>query len=80
MNNDDTALLSIRGLTKSYGDLTVLKSIDLDLKKGEILGIIGPSGSGKSTLIRCLNMMEMPTAVSIKLLGKEISNEFGSSQ
>lgn len=51
-------IVSVRGLTKSFGSLDVLKGIDLDLRAGEVLAIIGPSGSGKSTLIRCLNMME----------------------
>ena len=78
--SDSTALLSVRGLKKRYDDLTVLNSVDLDLAKGEILGIIGPSGSGKSTLIRCLNMMEELTEGVVKLHGKEIFHKFKSSQ
>lgn len=53
-------LLSIKGLSKSFGDLKVLKSIDLNIDKGNILTIIGPSGSGKTTLLRCLNALEIP--------------------
>lgn len=53
-------LLSIKGLSKSFGELKVLKSIDLNIDKGNILTIIGPSGSGKTTLLRCLNALEIP--------------------
>ena len=50
-------ILSIRGLEKSFGSLKVLKGIDLDIHKGEVVCIIGASGSGKSTLLRCLNLL-----------------------
>ncbi len=80
MANSDTTVLSAKGLRKSYDNLEVLKSIDLDLFKGDILGIIGPSGSGKSTLIRCLNMMEIPTSGVIRLNGKEVHTAFKSNQ
>jgi polar amino acid transport system ATP-binding protein len=80
MNNDNTPVLTVNGLVKRYGAIEVLKSIDLDLVKGDILGIIGPSGSGKSTLIRCLNMMETPTEGTIKLQGKKLSDKFKSSK
>ncbi len=53
-------LLSIKGLSKSFWELKVLKSIDLNIDKGNILTIIGPSGSGKTTLLRCLNALEIP--------------------
>ena len=53
-------ILSIRGLEKSFGSLKVLKGIDLDIHKGEVVCIIGASGSGKSTLLRCLNLLEEP--------------------
>jgi ABC-type polar amino acid transport system ATPase subunit len=52
------AVLKIRNLQKSFGEHRVLKGIDLDISKGEVLVIIGPSGSGKSTLLRCLNFLE----------------------
>lgn len=52
------ALISIRGLTKAFGQFTVLHNIDLDIAEGEVVCIIGPSGSGKSTLIRCINHLE----------------------
>ncbi|QDP39038.1 amino acid ABC transporter ATP-binding protein [Radiobacillus deserti] len=54
--------LSVKGLTKSFGDLNVLDQIDLDIPKGKVLAIIGPSGSGKTTLLRCLNALETPDA------------------
>ena len=51
-------MLQIRNLRKSFGDLQVLKSIDLDVNKGDVVAILGPSGSGKTTLLRCLNFLE----------------------
>ena len=48
-------VLRIKGLRKSFGTLDVLKGISLDVKRHEVVGIIGPSGSGKSTLLRCIN-------------------------
>ncbi|MGP4039370.1 amino acid ABC transporter ATP-binding protein [Gracilibacillus sp. D59] len=53
-------LLSIKGLQKSFGELTVLKDIDLPVEKGKVVTIMGPSGSGKTTLLRCLNGLEIP--------------------
>lgn len=55
---ENSTILSIRGVSKSYGSLSVLNRIDLDIKKGEVVAIIGPSGSGKSTLLRCMNALE----------------------
>ncbi|MFB4168380.1 amino acid ABC transporter ATP-binding protein [Virgibacillus sp. JSM 102003] len=52
--------LTVNGLTKSFGDLEVLKDINLTIEKGKVLSIIGPSGSGKTTLLRCLNALEQP--------------------
>lgn len=54
----NNVILSIREVSKSYGSLDVLKKINLDIKKGEVVAIIGPSGSGKSTLLRCMNALE----------------------
>jgi len=53
--------IEIKGLGKSFGNLEVLKSIDLKVKKGDVVAIIGPSGSGKSTFLRCINQLEIPT-------------------
>lgn len=64
----------VTGLHKSFGDNEVLKGIDLMVKQGEVVCIIGPSGSGKSTLLRCINLLEQPTAGSVKLLGAEMTD------
>jgi polar amino acid transport system ATP-binding protein len=58
-------MISVRNLSKHYGDLVVLKDINIDINKGEVISIIGPSGTGKSTLLRCLNLLEAPTGGSI---------------
>lgn len=52
--------LEVRGLRKSFGELTVLDGVDLTVERGEVVTLIGPSGSGKSTLLRCLNLLETP--------------------
>ncbi len=65
-------MIKIENLYKNYGDLQVLKGINAEIKKGEVISIIGSSGSGKSTLIRCLNLLEMPTAGKITLEDKVI--------
>ena len=56
--NETTAILEIRALQKSFGDLSVLKDISLDVEPGNVVSIIGPSGSGKSTLLRCATFLE----------------------
>ncbi|MCP8883204.1 amino acid ABC transporter ATP-binding protein [Devosia sp. XJ19-1] len=71
-------ILTVRGLEKSYNKLRVIKGVDLDLHRGEVLAIIGPSGSGKSTLIRCLNLLEIPTAGEIAYEGRRVENRFKS--
>ncbi len=68
MNNE--VLISIKNLKKNFNKLEVLKGIDLDIHKSEVISIIGASGSGKSTLIRCLNFLEMPSSGSITYDGK----------
>ena len=59
--NDNVAICA-EGVCKSFDGKGVLKGIDLDIHKGEVVVIIGPSGSGKSTFLRCLNMLEVPDA------------------
>ena len=63
-------MLQIRNLRKSFGDLQVLKSIDLDVNKGDVVAILGPSGSGKTTMLRCLNFLERPDTGVIKVNGE----------
>ncbi|RHW39135.1 amino acid ABC transporter ATP-binding protein [Neobacillus notoginsengisoli] len=65
-------MISIKGLVKRFGDLEVLKGIDLDVGKGNVVVVIGPSGSGKTTLLRCLNILETPTAGSVTISGKTL--------
>lgn len=60
-------MIKIKNLSKSYGKLKVLKNIDLEVKKGEVVAIIGPSGTGKSTLLRCINYLEEPEAGEIEI-------------
>ncbi len=69
----ETPILKIAGLHKSYGDNAVLKGIDLDVRKGELVFMIGPSGSGKSSLLRCCNRLEEPSAGTIHVDGEEIT-------
>jgi polar amino acid transport system ATP-binding protein len=65
-------ILTVRNLKKSYGKLEVLRDIDLDIKKGEVICVLGPSGSGKSTMLRCLNLLETPTGGTIDLKGESV--------
>ena len=65
--------IQVKGLKKSFGDHEVLKGIDETIKKGEKVVVIGPSGSGKSTFLRCLNLLEKPTAGQIWVHGEEIT-------
>ena len=62
-------VLHARGITKSFGPRAVLKGIDLDAHRGDVVSILGGSGSGKSTFLRCLNLLEMPDAGTIEIAG-----------
>ena len=68
-------MINIKGLCKSYGDVHVLKGIDLDIREKEVVVIIGPSGSGKSTLLRCMNYLEEPTKGSVSVDGILLDGE-----
>ena len=71
MSNKEV-LLELKDLHKSFGNLEVIKGIDLEIDKGDILVIIGPSGSGKSTVLRCMNLLEEPTSGQRIFEGKDI--------
>ena len=67
--------LKIKNLTKNYGDLEVLKGIDLQVAKGEVVVILGPSGCGKSTFLRCINALERPNSGEISLNDELITSQ-----
>jgi ABC-type polar amino acid transport system ATPase subunit len=67
------AMLSLEGLHKRFGRLHVLRGVDMDVNRGQVVCVLGPSGSGKSTLLRCINLLEPPDAGRILLEGKAIA-------
>ena len=71
-NDNNDVIIEVKGLKKNFGHLEVLKGIDLKIRKGEVVVVIGPSGSGKSTFLRCLNLLERPTGGDILFHGKSI--------
>ena len=72
MNVSD-AVIRVRGLKKNFDNLCVLKGIDVDIYKGDVVCVIGASGSGKSTFLRCLNLLETPTDGSIEFDGVNLT-------
>ncbi|EKX89616.1 Arginine transport ATP-binding protein ArtM [Peptostreptococcus anaerobius] len=75
--NEKEVLLELKNLKKSFGNLDVIKGIDLEIDKGDILVIVGPSGSGKSTVLRCMNLLEEPTGGQIIFEGQPITSGKG---
>ena len=75
-NKSNEVIISVRGLTKHFngGELKALRGVDTDVRRGEVLVVIGPSGSGKSTFLRCLNLLEMPTDGVITFEGVDITD------
>ena len=67
----DVPVLEVRGVTKAYGEVEVLRGVDLALREHEAIALIGASGSGKSTLLRTINLLEPPTEGSVRVLGIE---------
>ena len=68
-------MINITNLHKNFGDLEVLKNISTEIKKGEIISIIGPSGSGKSTFLRCINKLEEPSSGHIYIDGMDLMDK-----
>lgn len=68
-------MIKVYNLNKKFGDLHVLKGIDVHIEKGEVVVVIGPSGSGKSTFLRCLNLLEVPSSGEIIFEGETITDE-----
>ena len=70
---DAEPVIEISHLTKVYPNVTPLKDVNAEIRRGEVISIIGPSGTGKSTLLRCLNRLETPTGGSVKVFGQELT-------
>ncbi|OEU66222.1 MAG: glutamine ABC transporter ATP-binding protein [Desulfovibrio sp. S3730MH75] len=68
-------MINIKNLHKNFGDLQVIKGIDLHVRSGEVVCIIGPSGSGKSTVLRCINKLEVPSSGTIAVDGHDIMDK-----
>ncbi len=76
----DEVLISVKGLRKSFDGLEILKGIDLEIHRGEVISVIGPSGCGKSTLIRSMNLLETPNSGSIIFEGQELTGKTMTEQ
>jgi polar amino acid transport system ATP-binding protein len=71
---DEEPLVRLEGVHKWFGDLHVLRGVDLELRQRDVLVVIGPSGSGKSTLLRCVNMLSEPTLGRVSFQGRDITD------
>lgn len=67
-------MIQVKNLGKNFGDMKVLKRINVDIHQGDVVFVVGPSGSGKSTFLRCLNLLEEPTEGTITFEGTDITN------
>ena len=70
---DSDIMVSIQHLSKSFGETEVLRDVNVDVKRGEVVVVLGPSGSGKSTMLRCINLLETPSGGHIFIEGQEIT-------
>ena len=75
MKNNNEAIIQVRALHKNFEKVDVLKGIDIDIHKGDVVCVIGASGSGKSTFLRCLNLLEKPTSGSIMFHGVDLMDK-----
>lgn len=75
MTTNGESLISVRHLDKAFGEIRALTNINTEIKKGEVVVVIGPSGSGKSTFLRCLNLLEVPTGGYILFEGVDITDK-----
>ena len=69
----ENAIISVRGVTKRFGNLAVLRGIDLDIYKGEVVSIVGPSGAGKTTLLQIMGLLDLPTSGSVVIDGRDVT-------
>lgn len=74
-----TPLINVRNLKKQFGNLEVLKGVNLDIYDSDVIAVVGPSGCGKSTLLRCLNLLETPTSGEIMFDGSYLFKQYASS-
>ena len=74
MDRDPVAAVRLRGLTKTFGDVTAVDGVDLDIVDGEFLTLLGPSGSGKTTVLRMIAGFELPTGGTIELSGRDVTD------
>ena len=72
--SETDSMVSIQHLSKSFGDTEVLKDVNIEVKKGSVVVVLGPSGSGKSTMLRCINLLEKPSGGHIFIEGNEITD------
>lgn len=70
----DNNIISVKGITKQFGSLQVLKGIDLDIQKGEVVSIVGPSGAGKTTLLQIMGLLDSPTSGSVVIGGRNVTH------
>ncbi|MDQ0994857.1 cystine transport system ATP-binding protein [Phyllobacterium ifriqiyense] len=70
-------MIQLKNIEKNFGDLQVLKNVSLDVAEGAVMALVGPSGGGKSTLLRCINLLEIPTAGSVEIAGDRLEFQPG---